>query len=143
MPRTPGAAPRTASIQCHCTTAFACTRLVITHHRNPERPFYCSGCTGCCRNRGRRTHCCRNRCLKARSVDAPPLQVLFIGAIGEWGPLGYLAFAAVYTGLELLSVPTVPLAMAAGAAFGPGPGTAVTALSGVAAATAGGLGRWR
>lgn len=64
--------------------------------------------------------------------------MLFIGVIKEWGPLGYLAYAVVYTGLELLSVPTVPLAMAAGAAFGPASGTAVTALSGVTAATAGG-----
>lgn len=32
----------------------------------------------------------------------------------EWGPWGYLAYAAVYTGLEVLAVPAIPLTMTAG-----------------------------
>ncbi|GFR39697.1 hypothetical protein Agub_g176 [Astrephomene gubernaculifera] len=59
----------------------------------------------------------------------------FISAVDSWGPLGYVAYAAVYTGLEVLAVPAIPLTMTAGVIFGPIPGTIVTSLSGTAAAT--------
>lgn len=59
----------------------------------------------------------------------------FIDAVDEWGPLGYLAYAAVYTGLEVLAVPAIPLTMTAGVIFGPLAGTAVVSLSGTLAAT--------
>ncbi|KXZ55176.1 hypothetical protein GPECTOR_3g322 [Gonium pectorale] len=59
----------------------------------------------------------------------------FIDAVEGWGPLGYLAYAGVYTGLEVLAVPAIPLTMTAGVIFGPIPGTIITSLSGTTAAT--------
>lgn len=59
----------------------------------------------------------------------------FIGAVDQWGPLGYAAYAAVYTGLEVLAVPAIPLTMTAGVIFGPIPGTMVVSASGTVAAT--------
>ncbi|KAG2448463.1 hypothetical protein HYH02_006355 [Chlamydomonas schloesseri] len=59
----------------------------------------------------------------------------FIDAVESWGPLGYLAYAGVYTGLEVLAVPAIPLTMTAGVIFGPIPGTIITSLSGTLAAT--------
>jgi hypothetical protein len=38
----------------------------------------------------------------------------FISAVEEWGPWGYLAYAGVYIGLEVLAVPAIPLTMTAG-----------------------------
>ncbi len=61
----------------------------------------------------------------------------FIGTIQGLGPLGYLAYAAVYMGLEVLAVPAVPFTMAAGALFGPVRGTAVASLAGTVAACIG------
>lgn len=59
----------------------------------------------------------------------------FINAVDEWGPWGYLAYAAVYTGLEVLAVPAIPLTMTAGVIFGPIPGTIITSISATIAAT--------
>lgn len=64
-------------------------------------------------------------------------QMSFIGTIQGLGPLGYLAYAAVYMGLEVLAVPAVPFTMAAGALFGPVRGTAVASLAGTVAACIG------
>ncbi|EFJ44910.1 hypothetical protein VOLCADRAFT_121223 [Volvox carteri f. nagariensis] len=61
--------------------------------------------------------------------------VFFMDAVDSWGPLGYLAYAAVYTGLEVLAVPAIPLTMTAGVIFGPVAGTLITSLSGTLAAT--------
>jgi uncharacterized membrane protein YdjX (TVP38/TMEM64 family) len=61
---------------------------------------------------------------------------LFIGLVDEWGPLGYIAYAAVYAGLELLAVPAIPLTMTAGIIFGVGPGLAVVSIAATIAATA-------
>ncbi len=58
----------------------------------------------------------------------------FIDAVDEWGVWGYVAYAAVYTGLEVLAVPAVPLTMTAGVIFGPLAGTAVVSFSGTLAA---------
>lgn len=60
---------------------------------------------------------------------------LFISLVDEWGPIGYLAYAVVYTGLEVLAVPAIPLTMTAGIVFGPIPGTIITSISGTIAAT--------
>ncbi|GLC59612.1 hypothetical protein PLESTB_001506000 [Pleodorina starrii] len=60
--------------------------------------------------------------------------VFFIDAVESWGPLGYVAYALVYTGLEVLAVPAIPLTMTAGVIFGPVPGTIITSLSGTTAA---------
>jgi hypothetical protein len=59
----------------------------------------------------------------------------FIQAVDDWGVWGYLAYAAVYAGLEVLAVPAIPLTMTAGAIFGPLPGTLIVSLSGTFAAT--------
>lgn len=59
----------------------------------------------------------------------------FIQAVDDWGVWGYLAYAAVYAGLEVLAVPAIPLTMTAGAIFGPLPGTLIVSLSGTLAAT--------
>lgn len=48
---------------------------------------------------------------------------------------GYLAYAAVYTGLEVLAVPAIPLTMTAGVIFGPVTGTLIVSVSATAAAT--------
>ncbi|GBF96563.1 hypothetical protein Rsub_09146 [Raphidocelis subcapitata] len=59
----------------------------------------------------------------------------FIDAVDEWGAWGYVAYAAVYTGLEVLAVPAIPLTMTAGAIFGPLVGTAIVSASATTAAT--------
>eukprot|EP00882_Tetradesmus_deserticola_P002585 GHRQ01002750.1.p1 GENE.GHRQ01002750.1~~GHRQ01002750.1.p1 ORF type:complete len:381 (+),score=131.23 GHRQ01002750.1:226-1368(+) len=59
----------------------------------------------------------------------------FIQAVDDWGVWGYVAYAAVYTGLEVLAVPAIPLTMTAGVIFGPLPGTVIVSLSGTLAAT--------
>jgi uncharacterized membrane protein YdjX (TVP38/TMEM64 family) len=48
---------------------------------------------------------------------------------------GYVAYAAVYTGLEVLAVPAIPLTMTAGVIFGPLPGTVIVSFSATLAAT--------
>jgi uncharacterized membrane protein YdjX (TVP38/TMEM64 family) len=48
---------------------------------------------------------------------------------------GYLAYAAVYTGLEVLAVPAIPLTMTAGVIFGPAVGTLIVSASATTAAT--------
>jgi uncharacterized membrane protein YdjX (TVP38/TMEM64 family) len=48
---------------------------------------------------------------------------------------GYIAYAAVYTGLEVLAVPAIPLTMTAGVIFGPLPGTVIVSFSATLAAT--------
>ena len=59
----------------------------------------------------------------------------FITAVEDWGPWGYVAYALVYTGLEVLAVPAIPLTMTAGAIFGPLAGTVMVAVSATMAAT--------
>lgn len=59
----------------------------------------------------------------------------FTNAVEEYGYLGYVAYAVVYTGLEVLALPAVPLTMTAGAIFGIVPGTLIVSFSGTAAAT--------
>jgi len=59
----------------------------------------------------------------------------FVVAVDEWGPWGYAAYAGVYTALEVLAVPAIPLTMTAGVVFGPVVGTVVTSISGTVAAT--------
>ena len=38
----------------------------------------------------------------------------FISVVDDWGPWGYGAYALVYTALEVLCVPAIPLTMTAG-----------------------------
>jgi hypothetical protein len=59
----------------------------------------------------------------------------FVNAVDEWGYLGYVAYAVVYTGLEVLAVPAIPLTMTAGVIFGPIPGTIIVSASATLAAT--------
>lgn len=59
----------------------------------------------------------------------------FIKVAEEWGPLGYLAYGGVYTGLEVLAVPAVPLTMTAGIIFGTVPGVIVVSAASTTAAT--------
>jgi len=59
---------------------------------------------------------------------------LFIDLVDDWGPLGYLAYIGVYSILELLAVPAIPLTMTAGIIFGVAPGTAVVSVASTAAA---------
>jgi len=59
---------------------------------------------------------------------------LFIDLVDDWGPLGYLAYIGVYSILELLAVPAIPLTMTAGIIFGVAPGTAVVSIASTAAA---------
>lgn len=59
----------------------------------------------------------------------------FIQAVDDWGVWGYVAYAAVYAGLEVLAVPAIPLTMTAGVIFGPLPGTVIVSVSGTVAAT--------
>lgn len=47
----------------------------------------------------------------------------------------YLAYGGVYTLLEILAVPAVPLTMTAGVIFGPVAGSIVVSVSATAAAT--------
>ena len=50
--------------------------------------------------------------------------------------ISYLAYGAVYTALEVLAVPAIPLTMTAGAIFGVAAGTALVSASATLAATA-------
>jgi len=59
----------------------------------------------------------------------------FTSVVDEWGPLGYAAYMAVYTALEVLAVPAIPLTMTAGVLFGAVPGTAMVSVSATTAAT--------
>ena len=61
--------------------------------------------------------------------------LLPITLVDDWGPLGYVAYMAVYAGLELLGVSRDPLTMTAGAIFGLLPGTAVVSVASTAACT--------
>jgi len=47
----------------------------------------------------------------------------------------YPAYGALYTALEILALPAVPLTMTAGLLFGVGPGAAVVSVSSTLAAT--------
>ena len=42
--------------------------------------------------------------------------------VDDWGSWGYVAYTFVYTALELIIIPAIPLTMAAGVLFGVGPG---------------------
>lgn len=59
----------------------------------------------------------------------------FIQAVDDWGVWGYVAYAVVYAGLEVLAVPAIPLTMTAGVIFGPLPGTVIVSISATVAAT--------
>mmetsp|Transcript_35765 Transcript_35765/g.101222 ORF Transcript_35765/g.101222 Transcript_35765/m.101222 type:complete len:270 (+) Transcript_35765:228-1037(+) len=59
----------------------------------------------------------------------------FTTVVDDWGPAGYAAYMAVYTALEVLALPAIPLTMTAGVLFGALPGTAMVSLSATAAAT--------
>ncbi|KAK9813128.1 hypothetical protein WJX72_009521 [[Myrmecia] bisecta] len=59
----------------------------------------------------------------------------FIVVVDNFGPLGLLAYGVVYTLLEVLALPAIPLTMTAGVIFGVVPGTLVVSASSVAAAT--------
>lgn len=61
--------------------------------------------------------------------------VYFSTIIEDWGPRGVLAYFVVYTILEVLAVPAIPLTMTAGAIFGILPGSLLTSLAGTLAAT--------
>lgn len=52
----------------------------------------------------------------------------------DWGSWGYVAYTFVYTALELVIIPAVPLTMASGVLFGVIPGTIVVSLASTAAA---------
>lgn len=66
--------------------------------------------------------------------DISHLLDVFAVNVQQWGPWGYAAYAGLYTLLELLSVPAVPLSLTAGYLFGAVPGTAVVSLSATTAA---------
>ena len=59
----------------------------------------------------------------------------FITVVDKWGPLGYLAYGAVYLLLEIVAVPAIPLTMTAGVIFGVVPGTIVVSVAATGAAT--------
>jgi uncharacterized membrane protein YdjX (TVP38/TMEM64 family) len=59
----------------------------------------------------------------------------FTSIVDDLGPMGVLLYALVYTGLEVLAVPAIPLTMTAGAIFGIVPGSLVVSLAGTVAAT--------
>lgn len=58
----------------------------------------------------------------------------FIGVVDDWGSWGYVAYAFVYTVLELVIIPAIPLTMAAGVLFGSVPGLIVVSIASTAAA---------
>eukprot|EP00241_Pyramimonas_parkeae_P006954 CAMPEP_0114239730 /NCGR_PEP_ID=MMETSP0058-20121206/8634_1 /TAXON_ID=36894 /ORGANISM="Pyramimonas parkeae, CCMP726" /LENGTH=326 /DNA_ID=CAMNT_0001351967 /DNA_START=193 /DNA_END=1173 /DNA_ORIENTATION=- len=60
---------------------------------------------------------------------------VFADYLRAMGPAGYVLFIAVYTGLELLAIPAIPLTMTAGALFGVVPGTIAASIGATAAAT--------
>lgn len=59
----------------------------------------------------------------------------FIERVDEWGPWGYVAYGALYTLLEVLALPAIPLTMTSGVLFGIVPGTIVVSGASTAAAT--------
>lgn len=59
----------------------------------------------------------------------------FIMLVDQWGPLGYVAYIAVYAALEVLALPAIPLTMTAGAIFGTVPGTCVVSVAATIAST--------
>ena len=59
----------------------------------------------------------------------------FTGVVDEMGAVGWVLYALVYAGLEVLAVPAIPLTMASGAIFGIGPGSVLVSFSGTIAAT--------
>lgn len=58
----------------------------------------------------------------------------FISVVDDFGPGAPFVYTVVYTALEVVIVPAIPLTMAAGALFGVGPGTVVVSLASTAAA---------
>lgn len=59
----------------------------------------------------------------------------FIERVDEWGPWGYVAYGALYTALEIVALPAIPLTMTAGVLFGIVPGTIVVSGAATLAAT--------
>lgn len=59
----------------------------------------------------------------------------FTTIVDDWGALGYAAYMLLYTLLEVLAVPAIPLTMTAGVLFGSLAGTAMVSVSATAAAT--------
>lgn len=59
----------------------------------------------------------------------------FTDIVDDMGPVGVVLYALVYTGLEVLAVPAIPLTMASGAIFGIVPGSILVSLAGTVAAT--------
>ncbi|XP_078441298.1 uncharacterized protein LOC144711237 isoform X2 [Wolffia australiana] len=60
----------------------------------------------------------------------------FTEVIEGYGPAGYALFVAVYTGLEIIALPAIPLTMSAGLLFGTLTGTILVSISGTLAASA-------
>eukprot|EP00884_Botryococcus_braunii_P016004 jgi/Botrbrau1/3087/Bobra.0070s0073.1 len=58
----------------------------------------------------------------------------FVQLVEDWGPGGFLVYGVVYTMLEVLALPAIPLTMTAGAIFGTIPGTAVVSVASTLAA---------
>merc|ERR1712070_1074952 len=52
----------------------------------------------------------------------------FSTVVDDWGAWGYVAYMGVYTGLEVLALPAIPLTMTAGVLFGTIPGTAMVSV---------------
>lgn len=61
--------------------------------------------------------------------------VSFTGYIDDLGPWGIVLYCVMYTLLELIAVPAVPLTMTAGVLFGVVPGTVAVSISATCAAT--------
>ena len=59
----------------------------------------------------------------------------FIERVDEWGPWGYVAYGGLYTLLEVLALPAIPLTMTAGVLFGIVPGTILVSGAATTAAT--------
>jgi len=58
----------------------------------------------------------------------------FISVVDDFGPGAPFVYTVVYTALELVIIPAIPLTMAAGVLFGVGPGLVVVSLASTAAA---------
>jgi uncharacterized membrane protein YdjX (TVP38/TMEM64 family) len=59
----------------------------------------------------------------------------FTTVVDDWGALGYGAYMLLYTLLEVLALPAIPLTMTAGVLFGSVAGTAMVSVCATAAAT--------
>ena len=59
----------------------------------------------------------------------------FILKVDEWGPWGYVAYGLLYTALEIVALPAIPLTMTSGVLFGIVPGTIVVSGASTLAAT--------